>query len=217
MRSSPCHSRNPLGRQLLAFAALLLPGALPGQVAIYDVTFRQSEEQSINFAFFDGGYLALDLLTGTGSFLLTYRDQAGEGVQPSFVQAGQAVEAFTAVRAGSRKTVIRAFSQTATALAHYLATGLADQEITVDIQGESSLVPIASRLRGQVLASDNENDVAFSAGETSLGFAGVASFELTLNADRTARANRGREKLPDVVNSLADQLKLLGFVEARGE
>lgn len=199
---------------VLLLTAMVMPGSSSGQVAIYDLTFQRSEEQSINVAFFDGGYLALDLVTGTGSLLFTFKNVKDGLLQPCFVRAAEAADAFTAVRGAERKTVIRATSQNATAMAHYLATGLVDHQIATKTGGVPLQVDIASRLSGHVLASDDESDVEFAPGESVIAFAGTASLELTLNPDLTGQANRTGETLAEALETLTRQLILIGFHEA---
>ena len=194
---------------LLAFT--VIPQASFGQVAIYDLSFQRSEELSINFSSFDGGYLAIDVVAGKGSFIFTYKEVNNGVLQPFFVLANGAAEAFTAVRDSERKTVIRASAQSATAMVHYLATGKVNHDLTVQVDGKPMKVEIASLLLGQVLASDDESDVAFPQGHNAMGFAGIAGFDLTLNPDLTDRANRRQESLADTVKLLTGQLETLGF------
>lgn len=198
----------------LVFAAWRLPDC-SAQVAVYDLSFQRAEDRSINFSFFDGGYLAMDLVTGTGTFLLTFRDLSQGAQQPCFIEATEAAEAFTAVQESLSKTVVRATSQTGTALAHYLATGDIDLQIPIEIERKPVTVRVASRLSGQVLASDTENDVQFDAGHPVIAFAGMASFQLTLNPDFTSEANRRSESLAECVQTLTHQLTTLGFRNAR--
>jgi hypothetical protein len=212
----PASAIPPALSHVFLIAALLLPLPVFSQVAIYDLSFQALEEHSINFPAFDGGYLALDLVTGKGSFIFTFKDNSEGVMQPCFVQATEAAQAFTAVRNAERKTVIRATAQTNTAIGHYLATGTVNREISVPSVAADPKEPVkvASILFGQVLASDDESDVDFPAGHTLIGFAGMASFDLTLNPDLTDRANRRQETLSQAIQGLVGQLKRLSFQES---
>lgn len=197
---------------LLAITLWQAPAAL-AQVAIYDLTFQRPDERSINFSSFDGGYLILDVITGRGSFLLTYREIRDGSPQPCFVQAKEAAQAFTAVRDSGRKTVVRASAGNGSSVVHYLATGGVDHQISVQAAGKPVEVQIASLLTGQILASDDESDVEFSPGHPFIGFAGMTSFDLTFNPDLTTRANRRQETLSQALETVAAKLEGLGFYQ----
>lgn len=206
---------NRLRTALLAVALLLgfwqTPPAV-AQVAIYDLTFQRPDERSINFTAFDGGYLILDVFTGRGSFLLTYREVRDGTLQPFYVQAADTAEAFTAVKESARKTVIRASAGNGSSVVHYLATGSVDHQLSLQAGGRTVDVQVASLLTGQVLASDDESDVEFSPGQPFLGFAGMTSFDLILNPDLTTQANRRLETASQAITTVAAKLEELGFL-----
>jgi len=201
-----------LGSLIVSLFLFIQAGTGNAQVAVYDVQFTCDEERNVNFPFFEGGYLCVDLLSGLGSFLMTYEEVRDGTLQTYFIPAAEAAQVFTAVDHERRITVIRATSASPTALAHYLALGPADYPLPSGSPGGEETVTIASRLQGQVLASDDESDVKFPPGSPALGFAGFAHIELTLDADLTESCNRQAKTLSDSIALLTRRLELLGLV-----
>ncbi len=186
--------------------------AASAQVAVYDLDFEKAE-RSINFSFFDGGYFVLDGLTGTGSFIFTYNEVRDGRRQPLYARSIDSAEAFTAVKGDTRKTVVRATATTETGLAHYLAFGSVNDQITANNRGQRITIDIARSLWGHVLASDDESDVQFEAGDQNIGFAGISTFDLRLDPDRTREANRTGDTASEALARLIEELEALGFVD----
>ena len=182
------------------------------QVVVYEMEFER-EPRSINFTFFEGGFLVLDGLDGTGSFIFTFQGIENNEIRDLYVRAENTVEAFTAIKRNQRKIVVRATAQTQTSLSHYLAIGELDDTVSLQARGRRVSFEIAPSIRGNVLVSDDESDVEFPSEDKTIGFAGMATMRLSFDRTRTRESNEENLTVAQTVSALITELEEVGFVE----
>ena len=201
-------------RFLLVIGFLTAGAVFPasGQVAVYHVEF-ETEPASINFAFFQSGFLVMDGLQGTGSFILTYEDSG----QTFYTLAENSAQWFVAKEGEQRKAVLRATAQTSSSLSHYLAIGDLDELVSYSRLGQDIAFEVASQLEGHVLASDDEAGAAFDPNADSRGFAGMSSMALTYDKAATNSANFSNLDVALTVADLVADLEAAGATLASGQ
>ncbi|MCB1233748.1 MAG: hypothetical protein KDM91_01595 [Verrucomicrobiae bacterium] len=184
----------------------LLNGA-SAQTLVYRMEFKKSGN-SINFEMFDGAYFVVDGLGGTGSFVVTYREDGRD----FYLSTADSGTLFFAVRPGKERAIVRATAQAGTdGESHYLAIGDLSSRITVNLRGQRVTLAVAPVLRGWVLASDPENDVEFPPADGSIGVAGFATLKATLDRDRTRAANRANSDTASALQTLIADLESRGY------
>ncbi len=204
-------------RKLLATvvaAAALFAGAeaSQAQVLVYKMDFSKTGG-SINFSFFDRAYFVVDALGGVGSFIFTYREDGRD----FYLTAEDSGEMFFAVKPGEvERAVVRATATNGTAQSEYLAIGRLDRTVSFNPRGQRISAHVASTLRGNVLASDSEEDVSFEF-DKAIGFAGFAELKATLDETRTDSANRGDLTVSGTIAEIVDDLTGMGFEEDTGD
>ena len=211
MKTQPVnHFRSRL-TTLLASAALAVvawaaaPTSADAQVLVYDVEFEEFD-RSINFAFFERGFFVVEALGGNGSFVFTFEEEGRD----FYLTAADAGELFFAVKPGMERAVMRASAVTDSAQTQYLIIGKLDSTVSFNLRGQRVSARVATRMTGNVLASDSEPDVEFTP-DAEIGFAGFAEMSAELNDKRTLEAKRTDQTVAGAVQGIIDELTELGF------
>lgn len=204
----------PILSGILITLSLLLAEA-EGQIAVYQGGFDRVGS-SVNFSYYERAFLVADFDEGTGSFLfLDIIANGPNGSRRVYAEAADAVNIFVAVKRDrdggkTRKLVMRAIADNGTAQAYYLGVG----ELKTTIEGNQSQLPVEVRapktLKGHVLSSDDESDLALPA-NSGLGSAGAAEFSFHLDETRTRKANRTAQTVADTIAEIITEMEKMGF------
>lgn len=211
MNLLPAHPFRYRITTLLASAALAIvtwaaaPTSADAQVLVYDLEFEEFDH-SINFAFFERGFFVVEALGGNGSFVFTFEDEGRD----FYLTAADAGELFFAVKPGMERAVMRASAVTDSAQTQYLVIGKLDSTVSFNLRGQRVSARVATRMTGNVLASDSEPDVEFTP-DAEIGFAGFAQMSAKLDEKRTLEAKRTDQTVAGAVQGIIDQLTELGF------
>jgi hypothetical protein len=211
MKTQPAHHFRFRITTLLASAALAIvswafaPTSADAQVLVYDVEFEEFDS-SINFTFFERGFFVVEALGGNGSFIFTFEDDGKD----FYLTAADAGELFFAVKPGMERAVMRASAVTDSAQTQYLIIGKLDSTVSFNLRGQRVSARVATRMTGNVLASDSEPDVEFTP-DAEIGFAGFAQMSADLNEKRTLQAKRTDQTVAGAVQGIIDELTELGF------
>lgn len=198
-----------LGSLILTVAGLSAPLTASGQVVIYELKFKQ--EASFNVDFFDGGYFIAPALGGSGSFVLTAKDN-GRKVLTSSGGSGSFFTGFDGD--GKRMTVISASAGNGTTLnASYVAMGEADNTVTVRTENATIKLKVAKELKGHAVAAGDESSSTTTAEDGSSSFASVASMTANLDEGATDKANDQEMTVDEAAAQIVTELQQRGYVE----
>lgn len=198
-----------LGSLIVAAAGLAAPLSAGGQVVIYELKFKQ--EASFNVDFFDGGYFIAPALGGSGSFVLTAKDNGRKVLTSS----GGSGSFFTGSDGdGKRMTVISASASNSTTLnASYVAMGEADNTVTVRTENATIKLKVAKELKGHAVAAGDESSSTTTAEDGSSSFASIASMTANLDEGATNKANDQEMTVDEAAAQIVTELKQKGYVE----
>jgi hypothetical protein len=194
-----------VGAAVLALSGLAMPLDADAQVLVYDVEFEELD-RSFNFSFFEKAFFVVEALGGNGSFVFTFEDQGRD----FYLSAADAGELFFAVKPDKERAVMRATASVDSAESEYLAIGDLDSSVSFNLRGQRVSARVATRLVGNVLASDSEPDVEFTP-QAEIGFAGFVEMTLKLNQQRTQNAKATDQTVEGAVEDLIEELERMGF------
>lgn len=197
-----------LSTLLSLITASLLLSAIDAnsQVVIYKLDFKETGS-SINFSFFEEGFLVAPALGGTGSLILL--DQSG-GRQ--YVLAEDSARMFVALKdRDTRKMVFSAFAMTGATEAFYMAMGSLSETIRAYNATSEFTTKVADKMEGSVQVAGDESDLKSLAEDGSIGFAGTAKMRADLQKERTNRANKLGQDVATATAELVEYLERLGF------
>lgn len=195
----------------LVIASLLLSVAyVNSQVVIYKLDFEETGS-SINFSFFEQGYLVAPALGGTGSLILL--DQSGGRRQ--YVLAQDSARLFVALKdRDTRRAVFSAFAMNGATEAFYMAIGSLTETIRAFSATSEFVTKVAGKMAGHVQVASDESDLKSLADDGTIGFAGTAKMKADLLKERTNRANKLGQDTETAVTDLIDYLERRGFSDA---
>lgn len=194
--------------RLITLGLLLLMMSLASkassQVLVYRLEF--GEGKGINYHTYEGGYFAVPLLGGTGSFLLT-----STVTTHTYVQAADSGKLFTALNGNDKKSVMSATTGSGTAKGAIVALGDVNHVIRVESPTYTLSAKIAKTLTGTAVTADDESGVTQTETSTGVGSAGVSSFKMIFDENQTSTANGLGLTLAKTLDQLILQLKTDGF------
>ena len=196
---------------LIAAVVLFCSSDLHAQVAVYKLILKADDTASVNLAYFERAYLAIDLKEGIGTlFFLGNPDGDSSDQGKYFVEAPDAMQAYTAFDSDENGFfVVRSFAKNRTAQSAYVATGRIDDSID---PGERRASPkIARTLTGVFTSTDDESDLSTAPTDGSLGVGGFGSLTATLEKERSKDANRKGLSYAETVSALRQSLIDQGF------
>jgi hypothetical protein len=197
----------------LIVGAFLLLGAplLQAQVAVYKLVLKADDDASVNLAYFERAYLAVDLEEGLGTlfFLANAEGDANAGGK-FFIEARDAMQAYTAFDSDETAfLVIRTITKNRTAHSVYVATGRID--LTLDTAEGRPPLKLARKLTGVFTSTDDESELSTAPTDGSLGVCGFGSLVATLERERTEDVNRRAISYDALITSIRESLVEQGF------
>lgn len=188
---------------LTVFSPLLATNA-NAQVVIYRLEFDKTGT-SINYGFYDQGYVIADASGGPATWLLTFRDK----IQNSFIT----IEAFGSLFYANKGDLTRAVISAAAADGTPQTTFLMVGDLTREVDSDNISVTVASELRGFAISADDESELPFDSREGNVGYAGASGIKAFYQIDRSEAASRDRQTIAEALADIVSMLERRGFVE----
>lgn len=172
-------------RKMLLLACLCLSVASSGhaQWLVYELVFSP-EADSVNFSSYRSAYLVAPARGGAATLILT-TDECGR----SYAVADGGAKFFLAANAEQRKTAFSALAITGNSQALYTAAGDLNRSLLLDTPEGQTVLRVAERLQGRLMAADDESDKG-PAADGSIGMIGSATITGTLREDLTTLVTR---------------------------
>lgn len=168
---------------LLASLWLAMSGGAAGQWLVYELVFTP-EADGVNFSSYRSAYLVAPARGGAATLVLT-TDEGGR----SYAVADSGAKFFLAANAGQRKAAFSALAISGNAQALYAAAGEMNRSLLLDTPEGQTVLRVAERLQGRLMAADDESDKG-PAADGSIGMIGSATIQGTLREDLTAIVTR---------------------------
>lgn len=196
---------------LLCAALIWLIGVVgaSAQWLVYELRFT-SEEDSVNFSFYTGGYVVVPAGGGAASIVLT-TEEGGR----YYAVAESSGKYFVAANANVRKAVFAAASLTGSSQAFYTASGLMNRSLLLGGSESSHSWRVAENLSGRLMAADDESSTG-PAPDGSLGVIGGAIITGTLREDLTANASASFTSQNTVTAYIIELLEKYGYTPDEG-
>ncbi len=201
-------NRLPALSSLIIASLLLTATYAKSQVIIYKLDFKETGS-SINFSFFEQGFLVAPALGGTGSLILL--DQSGGR---HYVLAEDSAKLFVALKdRDTRKMVFSALAASGATEAFYMAMGSLSETIKAYSATSEFKTKVAGKMEGSVQVAGDESDLKSLAEDGSIGFAGTAKMKADLQKERTNRANKLGQDVASATADLVEYLERHGFTD----
>ncbi len=194
---------------LVAFAALtvfssLLATNADAQVVVYRLEFEKTGA-SINYGFYDEGYVIADASGGPATWLLTFRDE----LQNNYITIEEFGSLFYANKGDLTRAVISAAAADGTPQTTFLLVG----DLTQEVDSDNISVAVAGELRGYSISADDESELPFDSREGNIGYAGASEIKAFFQTDRSDAANRDRQTITEALADIITMLERRGFAE----
>lgn len=196
-----------MSRPFIFFFALIGTGLIPAQstsaqVVVYKLGFNQ-EGESINYNFYEEGWLVADATGGPASWVLTFF----EGPIRRYITITDFGSLFYANKGGKVKAVISAAASTGTPQTTFLAIGTPSETV----RKQNVQVKVAGHLEGVTSSADDESELPFDVKEGDKGFAGFSKMEASLQRSRTDDANSDNLSVEEAFAELIAHLERRGY------
>ena len=189
---------------LLAAALLLLPAAEGlSQVVVYKFDFAKTGP-SINYGFYDEGWVVADATGGPADWVLTFR----EGALRYYITVDDFGSLFYANNGDHVSGVISASAADGTPQTTFLAIG----DVNTSVKGLNVSVKVPQILEGVAQSADDESDVPFDTEEGDRGYAGISNMKGSLQQQRTDDANSQNLTTDETFTELVAYLERRGYV-----
>jgi len=193
---------------LLSFSvACALCAAAPAahsQVVIYSFDFEK-EGPSINYGFYEEGWVVADAIGGPASWILMFR----EGPHRRYIIVEDFGSLFFPNKGKTVVGVISAAAASGTPQTTFLAIG----EVEETVKGGNISVKVPKEMKGYAVSADDESDVPFTSAEGNVGYAGISKLKASLQSSRTADANRRNQTTAEALEELEAYVKRRGYTE----
>lgn len=192
---------------LLCSSLVLIGAAMPAAASwlVYELQFKPSEDDSLNFSFYSGAYVVVPIAGGPASILLT-TEQDGR----FYAVSQESARFYTAANRTSRKAVLSAFAINGSAQAYYAVSGLVDQTVSVPSPKGLRSFRVAGSLKGVLVASDDDSEAAALPSDGSVGMIGSSVITGKLRDDLTHNANQFASQ-SDILLYLVGLLERYGY------
>jgi hypothetical protein len=195
-------SRIPPVLFILLATALLSARPASAQVVVYKLGFTQ-EGESINYNFYEDGWLVADATGGPASWVLTFF----EGPIRRYITITDFGSLFYANKGSKVKAVISAAASTGTPQTTFLAIGTPSETV----RKQNVQVKVASHLEGVTSSADDESELPFDVKEGDKGFAGFSKMKASLQRSRTDDANSNNLSVEEAFAELITHLERRGY------
>ncbi|MCB1064520.1 MAG: hypothetical protein KDN20_16580 [Verrucomicrobiae bacterium] len=188
-------------------AALIFFIAAPSafsQVAIYRFDFEK-EGPSINYGFYEEGWVVADATGGPASWILMFR----EGPHRRYITVEDFGSLFFPNKGSTVVGVISASAASGTPQTTFMAIG----ELETYVNGANVKAKVPRTMKGYALSADDESSVPFDAKEGNVGYAGISKMEGSLQSSRTSDANTRGQSTAEALDELIAYLKRRGYTE----
>ena len=174
------------------------------QVAIYSFDFEK-EGPSINYGFYEEGWVVADATGGPASWILMFR----EGAHRRYIVVEDFGSLFFPNKGKTVVGVISAAAASGTPQTTFLAIG--EVEETVKAGNVSAKVP--KDMKGYALSADDESEVPFTSAEGNVGYAGISQMHASLQSAMSADANARNQTVAEALADLEAHVKRRGYTE----
>ncbi|MFK5922208.1 MAG: hypothetical protein QM496_08510 [Verrucomicrobiota bacterium] len=172
------------------------------QVVVYKIDFEQ-EGSSINYNFYEDGWVVADATGGPASWILTFF----EGPLRRYITITDFGSLFYANKGNSVKAVLSASASNGTPQTTFLAIGTPSQTV----RKQNIKVEVANQLEGVTSSADDESELPFDVKEGDKGFAGFSKMKASLQRSRTDDANSNNLSVEETFAELILSLERRGY------
>ncbi len=172
------------------------------QVVVYKIDFEQ-EGSSINYNFYEDGWVVADATGGPASWILTFF----EGPLRRYITITDFGSLFYANKGNSVKAVLSAAASNGTPQTTFLAIGTPSQTV----KQQNIKVEVANQLEGVTSSADDESELPFDVKEGDKGFAGFSKMKASLQRSRTDDANSNNLSVEETFAELILSLERRGY------
>ena len=172
---------------------------------VYELRFTVDAASSVNFDFYDGAYAVVPVTGGRASLVLT--SETGERV---FAVAAEAARVFAAATPETTRTVLSAVALNGSAQACYTASGEVQRTLNLPSSQGVRAFRVAGELRGHLLASDDDSEIALLPPAGQVGMVGAAVVTGTLREDLSYNASQFGS-LAEAVDYVTGLLERYGY------
>ena len=176
-----------LAALVMVTGVLAFAGNSHAQLAVYRLEFEKTGT-SINYGFYDEGYVIADAAGGAATWFLTFRDE--DTFQNHYITIGEFGSLFYANKADLTRAVISAAAATGTPQTTFLLVG----DLTRDVDSDNISVKVAGNLKGYAISADDESELPFDSREGNIGYAGASEIKATFQTERSDAASRDRAR-----------------------
>lgn len=187
---------------VLLGSGLISTQSTSAQVVVYKLGFEQ-EGESINYNFYEEGWLVADATGGPASWVLTFF----EGPIRRYITITDFGSLFYANKGSKVKAVISAAASTGTPQTTFLAIGTPSETV----RKQNVQVKVASNLEGVTSSADDESELPFDVKEGDKGFAGFSKMKANLQRSRTDDANSNNLSVEEAFAELITHLERRGY------
>ncbi len=172
------------------------------QVVVYKIDFNQ-EGSSINYSFYEEGWVVADATGGPASWVLTFF----EGPVRRYITIPDFGSLFYASKGSTVKAVISAAAADGTPQTTFLAIGTPSETV----KKQNVKVEVAKTLEGTASSADDESELPFNVKEGDKGFAGFSKMKASLQRSRTDDANSDNLTVEETFAELITSLERRGY------
>ena len=174
------------------------------QVVVYKLEFEQ-EGSSINYNFYEDGWVVADATGGPASWVLTFY----EGPLRRYITITDFGSLFYASKGKTVKAVISAAAAAGTPQTTFLAIGSPSETV----RKQNIKVEVANTLEGVTSSADDESELPFDVKEGDKGFAGFSKMKANFQRSRTDSANSDNLTVEETFDELIKSLERRGYTE----
>lgn len=187
---------------VLIGSSLISVQSSSAQVVVYKIDFEQ-EGESINYSFYDQGWLVADATGGSASWVLTFY----EGPLRRYITITDFGSLFYANQGNKVRAVISASASNGTPQTTFLAIG----KPSTTVRKQNIKVEVANKLEGVTSSADDESELPFEVEDGNKGFAGFSKMKALLQRSRTDDANSNNLDVEETFEELIDYLERRGY------
>lgn len=172
------------------------------QVVVYKIDFEQ-EGSSINYNFYQDGWVVADATGGPASWILTFF----EGPLRRYITITDFGSLFYANKGNTVKAVLSASASNGTPQTTFLAIGTPSETV----RKQNIKVEVANQLEGVTSSADDESELPFDVKEGDKGFAGFSKMKASLQRSRSDDANSNNLSVEETFAELIISLERRGY------
>jgi len=187
---------------VLIGTGLILAQSATAQVVVYKLDFEQ-EGESINYNFYEEGWVVADATGGPASWVLTFF----EGPLRRYITITDFGSLFYANKGSKVRAVISASASNGTPQTTFLAIGTPSETV----RKQNVKVEVAGNLNGVTSSADDESELPFDVKEGDKGFAGFSRMKASFQRGRTDDANSNNLTVEETFADLITYLERRGY------